>query len=298
MKLKVIILGGAGFIGSNLAFELQEQYELFIIDNFSSGKKSNLKDIRATVIKADLTDSKETFQIFQKIQPEIVFHLAALPRIQLSLDSPVETFKANVLITQNVLEASRQTKVKRFIYSSSSSVYGDQKIPLVESMIPNPISLYATQKYFSEILCQKYQEFYGLKIICLRYFNVYGNNMDDEGAYKLVIPIWLKQARENKPLTIYGEGEQTRDFTYIKDVVRANILAVNGKPGVYNIGSGKEISMTRLAKLFSSQIKYVKNPRPYEEKRKCADILKAKIGLRWQPMYDIESGLKDAGLIK
>jgi UDP-glucose 4-epimerase len=295
--MKVLVTGCGGFIGSNLADKfIQQGHQVIGIDNLSTGKIENINKL-VKFYNADITDFEEMKDIFEKEKPEYVFHLAALPRIQFSLDYPVESFQANVVGTQNLLEVSKLTGVKRFIYSSSSSVYGDQEIPLKEDMNPKPISLYAVHKYMGELLCKKYSEFFKMETVCLRYFNVYGLRMNQEGAYKLVLAIWLEQKRNKQPLTIYGRGGQTRDFTHVNDVVRANMAAMKADKKmlgeVINVGSGEETKIIDLAQHFQWKMEFVKNPRNFEEKRKLADISKAQSILRWKPITPIADGIKE-----
>src|SRR3989344_2668237 len=223
-KEKAVVIGGAGFIGSHLADRLiQSGFDVHVIDNLSGGKRENVNR-KAKLHIADICDIKSIKSIIKGAK--YVFHLAALPRVQFSIEHPIETHEANVNGTLNVLVASVEGKVGRVIYSASSSAYGDQKIfPLKEDMRANPKSPYGVQKYIGELLCRVWSEVYGLETVSLRYFNVYGPRLNPDGAYALVIGKFLKQWKEGLPQTITGDGKQTRDFTHVEDVVRANILA-------------------------------------------------------------------------
>jgi UDP-glucose 4-epimerase len=292
---KVIVTGGAGFIGSHLVDALiADHYRVFVYDNFSSGTKNNLNP-KAKLILCDC--SKE----FNMEPADTVFHLSALPRIERSFDQPLETHAANVTATLRVIQAAINCGAKRLIYTSSSSVYG--KIPLanlpVKEFHPTrPTSPYAAQKLMSEIYLKLAQDSGKIDTVILRLFNVYGKRMPTAGAYKLVLPIFLEAKKQNKPLTIYGDGKQTRDFTEIKDVVSALVKTMqrkksfNGK--IINIGTGKQTSIKQLASLISDKIGYIKpNPRAkWEERKKSADISVAKQELGWYPTISIEQGVK------
>jgi len=289
---KVIVTGGAGFIGSNLAKALiKKGYEVHIIDNFSGGKKENVPD-GATLHELDITQLSDIESIFS--DAEYVFHFAALPRVQYSIEYPLETSEANVMGTLNVLEASRKAGIKKVVYSASSSAYGDQDtMPLVETMTPGPKSPYGLQKYIGEEYCKVWSEVYGLPTVSLRYFNVYGPGQSEEGAYALVIAKFLKLKREGKPLTITGDGLQTRDFTHVRDVVNANILAATsdkvGKGEVINIGAGNNVSIKEIAEMISDNIEYI--PARLEPHDTLADNSKAKELLDWEARVSIEEGL-------
>lgn len=247
---RVIVTGGAGFIGSHLTDELIKLgHKVIVIDNLSLGKKEYINP-KAKFYKIDIRNLNKIKPIFKKA--DFVFHLAAHPRIQPSIINPLPSFKNNALGTLNVLIASKEAKVKRVIYSASSSVYGDQKsLPLKEDMVPKPKNPYAVSKLIGEQLCKMFSDLYGLDTVSLRYFNVYGPRQLQKGAYATVIGIFLNQLKNRKPLTIVGTGEQKRDFTYISDVVNANILAMrvkrNLKGEVINIGSGKSYSINEVA---------------------------------------------------
>ncbi len=293
--MKTLITGGAGFIGSHLQDELIKRgHKVVVIDNLSTGKKENINK-KAKFYKVDICSPKIS-KVFQKEKPEIVFHLAAIPRVPLSVKDPVKTSKANILGTINVFKACVDAKVKRVIFASSSSVYGDQKkLPLKETMIPNPVSPYGLQKLVCEQFAKLFFQLYKLPIVCLRYFNVYGPRIDFNSEYSLVIGKFLKQKAQGKPLTIYGDGNQSRGFCYVDDVVRATILAAQSKKikggEVINIGSEKSYTINYLAKLIGGPVKYLP-PRPGDVLHTRADITLAKKLLGWQPKISFEEGLK------
>jgi len=292
-KLKLLVTGGAGFIGSNLVDELVKLgHSVLIIDNLSLGKKEYINS-KAKFYKRDIRNYKSIKPLFKGI--DCVFHLAAQPRIQPSIINPANSFDNNVLGTFNVLLASRDQNVKKFVYSASSSAYGDQKkLPLKEDMTPNTKNPYALFKYMGEENSFLFYDLYNLPVVCLRYFNVYGERQSNEGAYSTVIGIFLKQKEKKKPLTIVGDGKQQRDFTYVKDVARANILAMKSKKAVghlINIGSGKNYSVNEVAKMIDKSHVYIP-PRPGETKVTLANISKAKKLLAWEPKMKLENWIK------
>ena len=290
--MRLLVTGGAGFIGSNLVDELVKlNHQVFIIDNLSFGRKEYLNP-KAKFYKKDIRDYKSITPLFKRI--DCVFHLAALARIQPSIKNPKESFENNVLGTFNVLLAAREHKVKKFVYSASSSAYGDQKsTPLKEDMRPDLKNPYALFKYNGEELCELFYKLYGLPTVCLRYFNVYGERQAIEGAYATVIGIFLNQKKFGQALTIVGDGEQRRDFTYVKDVAKANILAMKSKKAVgqlINIGSGKNYSMNQVAAIISKNSKFI----PYrlgESRVTLADTSKAKNILGWKPTTNLRDWL-------
>ena len=293
--MKALVTGGAGFIGSHLVDALIERGDrVIVIDNLSTGKRENVNP-KAEFHELDIRNFNDISSLFKGIDD--VFHLAARPRVPFSVEHPYESHVNNALGTLNVLIASRDAKIKRFIYTSSSSVYGDQKkLPLKENMVPKPKSPYALQKFIGEEYCRLFYELYGLSSVSLRYFNVYGPRMPFEGAYALVIGIFLRQKKANEPLTIYGDGEQTRDFTHVKDIVSANILAAQsdkvGRGEVINIGSGKNCSINTIAKLIGG--KTVMRPvRPGDARHTLADNARAKKLIGWRPEVDIKDGIEE-----
>lgn len=293
-KIKVIVTGGAGFIGSNLTDALVEKgFDVHVIDNLCGGKKENVnKNAKLHVL--DITDIKAIQPIFKNAS--FVFHLAALPRVVYSIEHPLETNTVNVTGTLNVLIASKNAKVKKVIYSASSSAYGDQKtMPFTEDLPANPKSPYGLQKYIGELYCKVWSSVYGLPTVCLRYFNVYGPRQSHEGAYALVIAKFLREKSLGQPLSITGDGKQTRDFTHVRDVVRANILAMEskkvGKGEVLNIGAGRNVSINKIASLIGGEVKHIA-PR-FEPKNTLADNRKARKLIGWKPEVSIEDGIAE-----
>ncbi|MFA6254969.1 MAG: SDR family oxidoreductase [Patescibacteria group bacterium] len=291
--MKALVTGGAGFIGSNLVDELIKQgHEVVILDNLSTGKKENLNP-QAKFVEADITNLEQIKPHFAGI--DYVFHLAALPRVQWSIENPIETHNANINGTLNVFLAARDAKVKRLVYSASSSAYGDTQIlPLKEDLLPAPMSPYGLHKYVGEHYARLFSLLYGLETVSLRYFNVYGPRMAFEGAYVTVMAIFLRQKKEGQKMTITGDGTQTRDFTYVGDVVNANILASLspkvGKGEVINIGAGQNYSVNEIAKRLGGEVEHIA-PR-IEPHDTLADNLKARNLLDWNPQINLETGLK------
>ena len=291
--MKLLVTGGAGFIGSNLTDELVRLgHEVLIIDNLSLGKKEYLHP-RAKFFKKDIRDYKSISPVFKGV--DCVFHLAAQPRIQPSIINPAESFDNNVLGTFNVLLASHRNKVKKIVYSASSSAYGDQpKLPLKETMTAYPKNPYALFKYMGEEMCHLFHGLYGLPTVCLRYFNVYGERQSTKGAYATVIGIFLSQKKIGKALTIVGDGNQRRDFTYVKDVANANILAMKSQKVIgrlINIGSGENYSVNEVAKMIDKKHIFIP-PRPGETKVTLADISVAKKLLGWRPKVRLENWIE------
>lgn len=291
---KIIVTGGAGFIGSNLADALVEKgHDVLVIDNLSTGKKENINR-NAEFVEEDLRD-------FDKIRPffkgvDFVFHEAALPRIPLSIEKPIETNAINIGATLNVLVAAAGAKVKKVIYASSSSALGNNaEMPMKETAMCAPLNPYALQKYVGELYCKIFSDIYGLPTVSLRYFNVYGPRQPREGSYVPVIGIFLTQKEKGESLTITGDGQQTRDFTHVFDVVRANILAMEsvkvGRGEVINIGVGKSHSISEIAQMVGGEAIHVP-ARPGEMQDTLADITKAKTLLGWQPEIALEEGIK------
>ncbi len=291
----ILVTGGAGFIGSHLVDELVRLgHAVLVIDNLSLGKKKNLNP-KAKFYKKDIRDYKSIKPLFRGVN--CVFHLAAQPRIQPSIINPAESFSNNVLGTFNVLLASKENKIKKFIYSASSSAYGDQeKLPLLENSIPRPKNPYALFKYMGEEMSHLFHQLYGLPIVCLRYFNVYGEKQPTAGAYATVIGVFLRQKANKKSLTIVGDGNQRRDFTHVKDAVRANILAMNSEKAVghlINVGSGKNYSVNEVASMIDENHVYIP-PRPGETKITLASVSKAEELLNWKPTIKLEDWIKNA----
>lgn len=291
--MKYLVTGGAGFIGSHLVAALiSEGHSVRVLDNLSTGRRENLH-ADAEFVEADIRTLESIEGAFAGIDG--VFHLAALPRVQASIENPLECNAANIDGTLNVIWAAKQAGVQRIVYSASSSAYGDSsELPLREDMKVDPISPYALQKYVGEEYMKLAAMFWGIETVCLRYFNVFGPNMASEGAYVTVIAIFNRQKLNKQPLTPTGDGEQTRDFTYVDDVVRANILAMQskkvGKGEVMNIGNGDNRSVNAIAKAIGGPLEYL--PARVEPRNTLADTSKAKELIAWQPQVSFDDGLQ------
>ena len=294
--MKMLVTGGAGFIGSNLVDQLiLEANEVHVVDNFISGKKENCNN-KAFYHKLDISDA-DNINTLKKIFEDVdtIFHCAALARVQPSIIDPLKYEINNTLGLMNVLKVAADVKVRRLVYSASSSAYGPtDNLPSKESDPINPISPYANQKYYGELCCRMFSDVYGIETVSLRYFNVYGERQNLGGAYATVVGIFINQILRGNPLTINGDGTQRRDFTYVKDVVNANILASSSKKvgsgEVINIGSGKNISINELADMFGTEKKYMK---PVNEPfANLADISKAKELLKWEPTITLKDWIR------
>lgn len=299
---RVVVTGGAGFIGSHLADELVKRgYGVVILDDLTTGKTENIVELlkkgNAEFIQGSITDATLLQKIFEGAL--YVFHQAALASVPRSLEDPTKTNEVNITGTLNVLIAARDNKVQNVIYASSSSVYGDTPtLPKNEQMTPRPESPYAVTKLAGEYYCRVFQEIYGFKTTCLRYFNVYGPRQDPGSEYSAVIPRFIQQVISNEAPVIFGDGEQTRDFTFIKDVVEANILAAEtGASGIYNIGRGERITVNELAKRIITVAG--KDMEPIHREAKAGDVkhsladISAAESFGYQPRYSIEAGLKE-----
>jgi nucleoside-diphosphate-sugar epimerase len=292
---RAAVVGGAGFIGSNLVDALVERGDdVIVVDNLSTGYRANLNPA-APLHEIDIRSASDNLVTALRGR-EVVFLTAALARVPRSIEDPVGTHEANVTGALRVLKACVDAGVRRVVYSSSSSVYGDQAVlPLTEDMPPNPLHPYACQKYMGEIYARNFHRIYGLETVSLRYFNVYGPRQVLEGAYRLVIGVFMDQRQQGLPLTIHGDGQQTRDFTWVGDVVRANMLAAEsdrvgaGEP--INIGAGEEVSINRIAELIGGPVVHTP-PRGFDERYKRAGILRARELLGWEPKVQIDEGMR------
>ena len=303
---KVIVTGGAGFIGAHLTDALIRQgYRVTVVDTMATGSRKNINP-EAVFRRGDVTRYESIAPHFRGA--DTVFHTAARARIQPSIIDPRSTFLTNVHGTFNVLMAARDAGVRRVVYSASSSAYGDQKrLPLREDMTPGPKNMYALSKLMGEQMCQVFSGLYGLETVSLRYFNVYGPRQIADGPYATVIGVFFRQMQEGKPLTIVGDGEIRRAFTYVADVVRANILAMRsrrvGSGEVINIGAEKNYSINDVAAAVLGiprarlrdavrvrRAMYIP-ARPGEARVTRADIVRAHKLLGWQPRMDFPHGL-------
>ena len=290
--MQALVVGGAGFIGSNLVDRLtSDGYNVQVWDNLSTGKRDNVNP-RAHFINCDITGSYSARKVLMsEFKPDIVFHLAAKARVQPSIENPIEFNNVNVNGLLNVLNLCVECGVKRFIYSSSSSVYGDVKeLPTTEIVPLNPKSPYALQKLIGEQYCELYSQLYDLETACLRYFNVYGERQLLEGAYCLVMGIFAQQRLNGEPMTIRGDGEQRRDFTYVGDVVDANMKVgfskIKWSGDVFNIGNGDNRSVNELADMIGGD--RINVDPVVEPKETLADNSKAGFILNWKPTTKIE----------
>jgi len=301
---KYLVTGGAGFIGSNIVKKLLENGELVrVVDNFSTGKKENIEEFldnpNFELIEGDLTNLDVCRKSVEGV--DFVLHQAAIPSVQRSVDDPLKSNNANINGTLNMLIASRDAKIKRFVYAASSSAYGDNpQLPKKEDMPVMPISPYALTKYVGERYCQIFWNIYGLPTICLRYFNVFGPKQYPKSQYAAVIPNFISAFLRNESPVIYGTGEQSRDFTFVENVVEANISAVNCKKGngeVLNIACGGETSLNELV----DYLKEITGKNIEADRRKerqgdvlhsKADILKSGEIIGYSPKIQLKEGLK------
>ncbi len=309
-KLRFLVTGAAGFIGTNLILKLLDLKQTVTgVDNFITGRTSNIDHIIDIAKKANFSDFKfikgdlNDFEFCKNITENIdyVFHEAAIASVPWSLKEPHLFHSNNDTAFFNILNASRISKVKRFIYASSSAVYGtNSNVPSVEDAIGEPLSIYGAAKLTNEIYAKAFFNSFGFESIGFRYFNIYGGFQDPYSAYAAVIPIWVKKILNNERFVINGDGETTRDFCYIDDIVDINLLAVmydgGEKAGVYNAGSGKSVSLNELIQalkgFFGNDIKYEYGPfRDGDIKHSAADITKAKRELGFNPKFSLKEGL-------
>ena len=296
-KKKVVVTGGAGFIGSNLVAELlARDFEVHVIDTLVNGKREHVPS-PAILHEVDILDTKASTAIMKGASA--VFHLAALPRVSFSVENPIESNRVNVEGTVSMLVAARDAKVRRVIYSASGSAYGNQEIlPFHENLPAMPVNPYGLQKYIGELYLKMFADVYGLSTVSLRYFNIYGPHMDPKGPYGLAIAKFLEQKTQGKPLTIVGDGTQTRDFTHVRDAVRANLLAMEsprvGHGEVINIGTGKNVTVNYLADLIDGGVGARETlPSRVEAHDSLADNTRAKELLGWEPQVSIEEGIAE-----
>ena len=298
---KVAITGGAGFIGSSLAHELAANNRVIIIDDLSTGRIENIAGLldeeNVTFIQSSILDLHLLEEAFNGV--DFVFHQAAIPSVPRSIEDPLLTNEVNIRGTLNVLIAARDSKVKKAVFASSSSVYGDTlTLPKKEDMTPNPQSPYALTKLVGEYYCQVFYQIYKLPTVSLRYFNIYGPRQDPNSQYSAVIPMFIARVQQDKPPIIYGDGNQTRDFTFIQDAVRANIIAAESNAtGIFNIGTGGNTSIKGLAKtvmkIMGRDLQFIhQEPRAGDIRDSLADISKAK-AVGYELQYSLEDGLRE-----
>lgn len=301
--MNILVTGGAGFIGTHLTRALvADGHTVHVIDNYAGGRFPNRVVEGATYHEGSILDAALMAEVCRGV--EVIFHTAALPRVQFSIEHPVETDQVNIGGTVAVLQAAREAGVRRVVYSASSSAYGNQEtMPLVETMEARPMSPYALQKYTGERYCSLFSEIMGLETVCLRYFNVYGSDADPHGAYALVIAKFIEQRKNGQPMTIAGDGTNTRDYTHVRDIVRANVLAATspnvGKGEVINVGGGSQWSVNQVAEMIGGETTHIE-PR-LEPKATNAGIQKAKELLGWAPEITLPEGIAElktlAGLV-
>ena len=294
MKKTFLVTGGAGFIGTNLVeYLVNEGHTAVVVDDLSAGDAKRLPP-EAIFHHIDIRDTVALTKVCTGV--DVIVHLAALPRVQLSITSPIETHDVNVNGTLSVLEAARAAGVKRVVYAASSSAYGDQDVlPLSITLPPQPKSPYALHKYIGEEYMRLWSALFGIETVSLRFFNVYGPHLDPDGPYALVIGRFLKLAQEGVPLTITGDGEQTRDFTHVSDVVaavrQASTLKTIGKGEVFNVGAGEQTSINELARMIGGTTEHVSSR--LEPKHTRADISLTKECLDWEPRISLKEGIAE-----
>jgi UDP-glucose 4-epimerase len=298
---KVAITGGAGFIGSNLAHKLATDNTIIIVDDLSTGRRENIAELtdldNVTFIEGSILDLPLLEEAFKGV--DFVFHQAAIPSVPRSIEDPLSTNEVNITGTLNVLIAARNNKAKKVVFASSSSVYGDTPtLPKKEDMTPNPQSPYALTKLVGEYYCQLFQQIYRLPTACLRYFNIYGPRQNPDSQYAAVIPIFISRVRQDKPPIIYGDGNQTRDFTFIQDAIQANIIAAESNAtGIFNIGTGGNTTINELvetiSKIMGRDLKPVyQEPRAGDIRDSLADISLAR-AIGYEPKCSLEDGLQE-----
>lgn len=299
---KFLVTGGAGFIGSHIVERLvRNGAPVRVVDNLSTGRIERLGHLMSAIefVEGDLANEATANEVVDGM--DSVVHQAAIPSVQRSLSDPIATNRANVVGTLNLLESCRRAGVRRFVYAASSSAYGNTEVlPKREDMAPNPMSPYALQKYVGERYCKLYYELYGLETISLRYFNVFGPGQDPSSEYSAVIPKFINCLLNNLPITIYGDGEQSRDFTFVENVIEANMLALNAAAvggEMCNVGCGERISLNRLVVLLENEIGRKARvihvePRLGDVRHSLADIDRARAIFNYQPKIGVEEGLR------
>lgn len=307
---RALVTGGAGFIGSHLVDRLLENdCEVFVVDNLSTGDWSNLEhhegNSKFLFEKINIINP-ELYSAFRVFRPEVVFHLAAIPGVEQSVKEPVRSAETNLLGTANILANAKEFDVKRVVFASSSSVYGGAEIfPTPEACVLNPKSPYAFYKAQGEEMCKYYSDVEGVDTASLRFFNVFGPRQKGNSAYSAVIPAFLEAKKNNLTPNIYGDGEQTRDFCYVENVVAGLILAAiyekNLKGEAFNIGCGERISVNEIYNMISPPEAKFYEERKGDVRHSCADIIKAKRILDYKPLISFKEGIQktiDAYMMK
>jgi len=293
---RLFITGGAGFIGSHLAEELSRQgHQVVVYDNLRTGSRMNLSGIPHEYIDGDVRDY--ALLLASMTGCDAVFHLAALTSVAESMENIDECIEINVQGTVNILKAARQNKLKKCVFASSAAVYGDSPVvPKTEDMIPQPKSPYAITKLDGEYYCELFRQYFGLSTVCARFFNVFGERQDPRSAYAAAIPIFMSNALRHEPVSVYGDGAQTRDFIYIKDIVKAMLFLMDNGEGSINIGYGKQITVNQLVTtiqaIFHSPAEVIHvAERPGEIRHSYASVLKLS-SLGFQPLHTLDEGLQ------
>ena len=302
MSTRFLLTGGAGFIGAHIVKRLVgEGAVVRVVDNLSTGQVARLETLRCSIeyVEADLADNLVSDEVVKDV--DYVLHQAAIPSVQRSVRDPIGTNRANVTATLNLLESCRKTGIRRFVYAASSSAYGDTEVlPKSEEMPPNPLSPYALQKLAGEHYCKLYYSLYGLETVCLRYFNVFGPGQDPHSEYSAVIPKFISKLLINELITVYGDGEQSRDFTYVENVVDANLLALQATKAcgkVLNVGCGERITLNTLIQLLEeivgvkAKVSYSAS-KPGDVRHSLADINLARRLLEYEPKVMVKEGLR------
>jgi UDP-glucose 4-epimerase len=294
--MKSLVTGGAGFIGSNLVDRLIEMgHEVIVIDNEHSDAHDQFYwNDKAQNYKYDIRDYQNTRPLYDGV--DYVFHIAAEARIQPAIENPIEAVSINSVGTVTVLQCAREAGVKRVMYSSTSSGYGLNQTPNIETQADDCLNPYSVSKVNGEKLCKMYTDLFGLQTVCFRYFNVYGERQPLRGQYAPVIGVFMRQRDAGEPLTIVGDGNQRRDFTYVGDVVNANIMAAISNPDseafgqVYNVGTGSNYSINQIARMFGHETVNI-TPRPGEARVSLANNQKLRRTFGWQPSMKLEDWL-------
>ena len=302
--LKVVVTGGAGFIGSHIAeYWSAQDADVHVIDNLRTGKRENIGGVGGvTFHHVSITDRAAVFEILDGAR--YVHHLAALVSVPESVQKPLECVEINVRGLINVLDAAAKHRVRKIVHSSSAAVYGDNPRSVKEAdLMPMPKSPYGITKLDGEYYLQVYQENFGLEGVSLRYFNVFGPRQDPHSQYAAAVPIFISRAVRGEPIIIYGDGEQTRDFIYVRDVVDANVLAATsrGATGVFNIAQGRAITINALAKIIVQEAGSMSTivhgeERPGEIRHSLASIERTIQGLKFTPQYALLDGLRETAL--
>jgi len=295
--MKVLVTGGAGFIGSHIVESFQDKADVRVLDNLRSGFKRNLNGLKCEFIQGSILDHDLVRRAMREVN--YVFHLAAFVSVPESVQKPDECAEINSTGTLIVLEEAARAKVKKLVFSSSAAIYGDNPaMPKIETMPPEPKSPYAATKLAGESLCKKFADEGGLETVCLRYFNVFGSRQNPKSQYAAAVPIFIERALKNQPLIIFGDGGQTRDFIYVKDIVAANVFFATQSPetGIFNVACGQRITISELAsairQLADSSSEITRAPeRAGDVKHSVASVEKI-CAAGFAPEHDFHEGLQ------